>query len=341
VKVTYRSCIFLLASLVGAVLMAGGAALAGDYHIGADLHCTDCHIMHAGKDGTYYGTGGPSDPTGYANLLKASSTNALCNSCHDGTDTTAPDIVASGTAGSPNDTLGIAYASVYKNSAGYFQSDYSTVQSGKAHDLYAGAALTAVQGTWQSAAAGMNCGDCHDPHGTANYRNLLLNPDAGDVDTINVRSGTEVYLREAITIPATAAATATHYDTSAVGFDDVNNAVSWCLDCHTNITSNNKHPQNAAISGTGEGSHWTSGTTGTPGFGTALGDGTSGIPRVRFAQSGTSYALTTTAADTNQVFCLSCHKAHGSKYDSTVIWPYYEGGVDQTSACDQCHKKGA
>ncbi len=337
---TYRSCVLLLAVLVGAILMVGGVALAGDYHSGAALHCTDCHIMHASKDGTSYGTGGPSDPTGYASLLKSASTNALCNACHDGADTTAPDIVASGTAGSPNDTLGISYASVYKNSAGYFQSDYGSAASGVGHDLYATGALTAIQGTWTSAAAGMNCADCHDPHGTTNYRNLLVNPDAGDADTIDIAAGTEVLLREAITVPATGAASATHYDTSAVGFDDANNVVTWCLDCHTNITSNNKHPQNAAISLV-EGAHWASGTTGTPGFGTSLGDGTSGIPRVRFGQDGATYAATTTAADTNEVFCLSCHKAHGGKYDSATVWPYYEGGADQTSACDQCHKKGA
>lgn len=335
VRLIYRSVVLLLATITVALLTFGGVAVAGDYHKGSGLHCTDCHIMHASKDVTTYNSG-----TGFSTLLKAASANALCMQCHDGADTTAPDLVASGTAASPNDTLGISYTSKYKNSAGYFQSDYSSAQSGKAHDLYATGALTATQGTWASGASGIDCADCHDPHGTANYRNLVLQPGTGGAD-ISIASGTEVFLKEAITVPATASDTATHYDTSAVGFDDVNHIVNWCVDCHTNITTGNKHPQNSAISGAGEGAHWTSGTTGTPGFGTDVGDGSSGIPRVRFAQSGGSYAATTTAADTNQVFCLSCHKAHGSKYDSTVVWPYYEGGADQTSACDQCHNKGA
>jgi len=338
VTTTNKSIAALLACLVGATLMLGGVALAGDYHQGSGLHCTDCHIMHASKDGTTYNSG-----TGYDNLLKAASATALCMQCHDGADATAPDIVATGTAAAPNDTLGTAYASKYKNSGGYFQSDYGSAQSGEGHDLYATSALTAIQGTWTSGTDGMVCADCHDPHGTANYRNLLLQPGTGGVD-ISVRSGTEVYLREAITIPPTAAATAIHYDTSAVGFDDVNHVVDWCLDCHTNITTGSgdtppkKHPQDVAVSGA-EGSHWTGGTG--SGFGTDVGDESSGIPRIRFAQDGASYAATTTVADTNQVFCLSCHKTHGSRYDSTALWPYYEGGADQTSACDQCHNKGA
>lgn len=337
-RVTNRLVVFALSGLVAMLLMVGGVAVAGDYHTGSGLHCTDCHIMHASKDGTTYNSG-----TGYGNLLKAASANVLCMQCHDGTDTTAPDIAATGTAASPNDTLGISYTSKYKNSAGYFQSDWSSAQSNVAHDLYATGALTAVQGTWTSGTSGITCADCHDPHGTANYRNLLLQPGTAGVD-INVRSGTEVFLREAITVPATASATATHYDTSAVGFDDVNNVVSWCLGCHTNITTGasdtppKKHPQDVPVSGA-DGAHWTGGTG--AGFGTDVGDGTSGIPRVRFAANGTDYTTTTTVATTNQVFCLTCHKAHGSKYDSTVVWPYYEGGADQTSACDQCHNKGA
>jgi formate-dependent nitrite reductase cytochrome c552 subunit len=77
------------------------------------------------------------------------------------------------------------------------------------------------------------------------------------------------------------------------------------------------------------------------GFGVDVGDALAGIPRVRFSQVGTTYATSGTVGTANKVFCLSCHKAHGSKYDSTVVWPHYtSGAADQTSACGQCHNSG-
>ncbi|MFQ6098355.1 MAG: cytochrome c3 family protein [Armatimonadota bacterium] len=331
--------------VVGPLVVAATMCLAGDYHQGADLHCSDCHIMHASKDGATYGGGMP-NPAGYSHLLKASSTNALCMTCHDGGDPTAPDIVATGSAAAPNDTLGIAYTSKYKNSAGFFQSDWSSVQSGLAHDLYASSTLTAIQGTWTSGASGMDCADCHDPHGTANYRNLVLRPGTAGAD-IDVRSGTEVYLRESITIPPTASDTATHYDTSAVAFDVPNNISTWCMGCHTNITNGEKHPVNVAVNGADgyTDADWVAGTG--VGFGTDIDDdpagtGTAGIPRIRFAHNGSDYATCSVANDANRLLCLTCHKAHGSKYDSATVWPHYiTNAKDQTSACDQCHAKGA
>ena len=63
-KATYRTCAFLLALVVGTFIAVGSVALAGDYHKGDGLHCTDCHIMHASKDGTTYGGSMP-NPSGY------------------------------------------------------------------------------------------------------------------------------------------------------------------------------------------------------------------------------------------------------------------------------------
>lgn len=344
------------------------AAFAGDYHTGAGLRCSDCHAMHASINGTTYGTGG----AGITNLLKVTTaagvttttdSNVLCLSCHDGTDTTAPDVVSTGvatTAGTKDDVAN-AYTSVFKNSGGYFQSDCKSATTAMGHNL-AGGNVTAVQGTWATTnGKGMECIDCHSPHGNANYRNLATNP-GGVVTPVEVRGGVsgtqEVYLREAITVPADATATATHYDTDAVRFNDPNNIVAWCTGCHTNLTSSSttKHPQNVSITGTHvESANWDSGIAGTdPGFGNTI-DFTStatdrGIPRVRFGQAGASYAdCSTVASATNKVFCLSCHKAHGSRVDSSLLWPHFRGNygagtvnpADISAACNQCHAKGS
>jgi len=321
--------------LVGLVLVVGGAAVAANYHSGADLHCSDCHVMHGSYNGTTYNGG-----SGFDNLLKGSATS-LCLVCHDGTDATAPDVIASGTAASPNDTLSVAYASPWKSSGGYFQSDATTVVNNAAHDLYATSALTATHGTWTSGSSGIVCTDCHGPHGTTNYRNLLLQPGTASAD-INVTESADVYIDSTQT-----GTLAGKYNHATIGYNAPNDVKEWCLGCHTNTASDTaspwaKHPQDVEVSTLDDsGSHWDTGTG--AGFGdSTVGGGSSGIPRIRFAESGTTFAEVTTDGTTNEVFCLTCHKPHGSKYDSTLLWPHYtDGNVDQTSGCDQCHNKGA
>jgi hypothetical protein len=42
-------------------------------------------------------------------------------------------------------------------------------------------------------------------------------------------------------------------------------------------------------------------------------------------------------ADTNEVFCLTCHKAHGTQNENSMRWNYREGS---NLGCQQCHNKG-
>ena len=332
-SILHRTGILSLVVLTGLVLAGGSIALGANYHTGSDLTCSDCHVMHASYNGTSYNAG-----SGFDDLLKGTATS-MCLVCHDGTDTTAPDVVATGTAAAPNDTLSVAYASAWKSSGGYFQSDAITVVNDAAHDLYAASALTATQGTWTSGSSGMVCTDCHSAHGTANYRNLLLQPGTAGSD-IDVTVDADVYL------DATKTTLAQKYDHDTIGYNAPNDVKEWCIGCHTSIASDSsspwaKHPQDVEVSTLDDsGSHWDTGTG--VGFGdTTVGGGSAGIPRVRYAEGGSTFAETTTKGDTNEVFCLSCHKPHGSKYDSALLWPHYtDDNVDQTSGCDQCHAKG-
>ena len=124
-----------------------------------------------------------------------------------------------------------------------------------------------------------------------------------------------------------------------------------CIDCHHNLsgyyyTRGNvedghpvKHPGTDSERGSQEPinkyawgtdpAHW---VAGDPGLGFSVG-------RLPFIVSGaTSYAEATTVAENNEVFCLSCHKAHGSDEESSLRWSYREDG--DNAGCQQCHNKG-
>lgn len=320
------------AALIGAVVVLAAPAIAGEYHNSGQLVCSDCHTMHASKDGQ---TWAPTE-----GLLKYSSTNALCLSCHDGTDTSAPDVIASGTASAPNKTVSTPYINKFGSSGGFFQSDYQSAPNPAGHDILQ-ASVTAPGGG--PTLSGMNCATCHEPHGNDNYRNLVANP-GGTTTSVSVRLGQDVI--ENIAVNAQSPNPSTAYDSGNVAYihnTSPNTGLStWCASCHPNFHENvpNKHKSDEAISYT----HWTQGTG--IGFGTDIEDGTAGIPRVRFeaAAGTTAFSGATSVSSSNRVVCVSCHKAHGSKYDSCLVWPYYtqnETGKDRTAACGQCHDKGS
>ena len=97
----------LLLSLV--VLALAGlttVAMAGDYHVGQLLVCSDCHVMHGSQSHTYPETGELNPPGAgapFAKLLRQSTVNSLCLSCHDGTVAlgSVVNTPGSGTTGTP------------------------------------------------------------------------------------------------------------------------------------------------------------------------------------------------------------------------------------------------
>lgn len=329
----------LVALAVCAVAVSG--IRAGEYHgVQPTTACSDCHSAHASERGQVW------TPT--EKLLKNTGGEVpLCMSCHDGTDPQAPDIVSSGTAANPSNVVSTQYASKYGSSAGVFQGDYLLSTNPCGHSLVPGALVSAPLSTSYTKAGGLVCSDCHDSHGNGNYRNLVPDPNPNHPGAFSIVLGTNV--KESVPVSMQNPNPAAAYDTGNISFGVPNNIGAWCADCHDQLAQNSAgsspahfkgHPSEVVIGGVGvhtDVSNWTtpSGQANT-GFGTDVGDSSPGIPRLRYGSPSLSNS---TAGSGDAVFCLSCHKAHGSKYKYGLVWPLHQAGSDMLSGCQQCHFK--
>ena len=290
------------------------------FHGGDALACRNCHTMHFSDlpDGT---EGGP-----FEHLSVRDSTTKLCMTCHDGKAGT-PDVFG------PDDAN-----SLTERVAGFFAP--VDVDNINGHDL----ALDRTRGDPNPEAVG--CIDCHDPHGKSpddsdyKYRNLQWTSDPNSEPAIRAyvnptATGLDVY--EQRNIGYTAPSTKT---------SDWREVTSICFGCHRDFKSDSytrtpdgvciRHPSIDSERGVWEPinrrslpstdpAHWKSSTS--TDFGMAR------LPFI--AQGAEDYAEAAVVAQDNQVFCLTCHKAHGSGYRSSLRWP-----SDSGAGCQQCHNKG-
>lgn len=307
------------ASVIGIVLCivcAGSGAQAANYHSGDTLNCTDCHLSHASASHTDGGQITSLQPSPSSYLTKASSISRTCLRCHNDQ------------AGTP-DVLG---ADINNPSEQYDGSERAAGQFGDGEsDNWRGHNLS-----WQGTSGPGECTACHDPHGNSNYRNLKL-PAGSSGDPLAFVNPSATGLER--------------FSRSNIGYvGDIGEKV--CGRCHevgdpSNTVASGggahyqRHPSSSAglivmIGGRDlhtDAAHWGSGED--SGFSW---DGHE-IPRVPFAvSSAMDYSTAKTVSADNEVFCLSCHKAHGSVHAFGMVWSYGTGEAELgNSGCNQCH----
>jgi hypothetical protein len=322
---------------LGRVLIVGAAAIlvlpgvqAGEWHVGESLTCSQCHAEHGSVGGQQI-PGGP-----YSVLLLRGSTNELCLSCHDGSDPSAPDVLAPVTM--------YSQGVLNESAAGHFAMIGTVHASG--HDLDMAGQIP-LNSTGKSVS--LTCASCHDYHGNSNYRNLRFDP-AGVGDSIVIEAGQDLFWGVAPSNPPSATGSTLAYNRANIGYKS--SWTQWCGSCHDQVVTNsiavspahfNAHPNDVSVGGyTGSNhvalSHWLAGT-GEGFFGASPISG-DGVPRLPFLQpQATDFTSVQQVQSTNTVFCLSCHNAHGSDNTGDLRWPYLDGGINYLSGCQQCHFK--
>jgi len=318
------------------LLVSGGTA--GEYHSGSTLICSDCHTMHASQQHDYAGVAGVQTwnaGVGFSRLLKASNTNLLCLTCHDG-QTGIPDVIGADfnttestaggrSAGALNSTSIAAGAT-----AGYLTWTGHTLETPPA----------SVTPPGQVGAITFTCASCHQPHGTANYRNLVT------AVTYTVQTTTtnafDVRINLAAIPGAGSRVSGGFYSSDNIVFNEVGATASpygaFCASCHGTFhgTANTmavspyvKHPTAAVDFPAGYVTQYNAKTN---------------KARVIWANNVLNPTVTTTATPS----CMSCHRAHGNKNPFGLIYMASAGtrneegvaGGTLRDLCGQCHVYG-
>ena len=342
---------FLWFSLVGFVVVLAPfiiqrSATAGDFHQANSLVCSDCHTMHYSESHTLSGliptavplkSGGP-----FPRLLRQPAAE-LCLACHDGRPD-APDV------------LGVN-ANSYVRSAGALNRAVDAGEYGEGNGHSMGSTTAPPGGTWSgSQGESLQCKHCHDIHGNQYYRNLTPNPGNSTGKFVTYLTGLTytgtAAVQQKVKTPMLShyAVDNIQYRQTQVGATDFGLS-EWCSGCHGDYHGIGGSG-NMGGSPTGDinsGSPWmrhpTRGVTMANGVANKHVDGSHWFStlssRVPVVSPSGIMPGTSTGSD-NQVFCGSCHKAHGSNHRAGLIFDddattIPEDGISLLQTCQQCH----
>lgn len=324
------------------------AAVAGDFHVGTNLVCSDCHTVHYSQSHAYT-VGGtimpPLGPDGPYTYLLRNEVNNLCLTCHDN-QSWAPDVFGSSATSSTRLAGGLNAVSVHRaNDANYDEIDGHTLWS----------TAVAPGGTWTAPTAdGLECTSCHAQHGSATQYRNLLNRGTFTGKNLTYAIGTNDLTKDVFERSSTA------YDLADVDYNEPSITASayanWCKSCHTNFHGASGGTEVGGQSGGTGGSagvHWVRHPSADVNIGTpsatyisSLAQFTSHANRVKVMDSqglwdGTSADNTVTPS------CFSCHKSHGNQNGFGLIFMTGAGTVSEEGdggvykdLCRQCHVQG-
>jgi hypothetical protein len=350
-----------LTVLFSALLLAGTAAIAmaGDYHTGLTLVCSDCHVAHYSQshgysstgDGTFtpLGTGGP-----FADLLR-DDPNKLCLSCHDGS-TSAPDVFG--------DNGGVSYlrqAGGLNVDAGHGLTNDAGFVIQDGHTLYSTAQPPGKgTSTYTPGAEGLECVNCHAQHGSATQYRNLLNRGIFTGKNLVYAIGTNDLTKDVF--ERTAGGVLSHAE-SQVDFNEPDTRNSrygaWCQSCHADFHGQGGDANMGGLAGgvtSTNATPWKRHPTADVNIGESGASATFISSLARYATVTNkvkvmdSQGLWTGTGTDNTVTpsCFSCHKAHGNENSFGLIFmngtgtrtEEGDGGVYK-DLCRQCHVQGA
>lgn len=352
-------------------------AYAGEYHaikektsakITETLACGQCHTMHGTQNNQSMVYGGVAG--GNIKLLRHASILQLCLYCHDGNQASMsspvpPDVWTGGGTGAV--TNGASGGALCSGGSSPGNPPCGTTNTN--HTVGLATAVTPPGGTVSFLAGEFTCVNCHNPHGTTNYRNLRNSGTypAGGVDFTGVNvsyrmssatttcsdgSATPCYVEnDGTAAPPTALI---KYQTNMVLFrkattSNTDGIQGFCRACHTKF-----HYISTDASAPAEMGGGASGDAGTPWKRHPTMDVSMGEGQTNLHVANSTFwtaalpawkprIISQATVATEYPFCLSCHRAHGSTNHSNLIFgnPTSVGGAGtmMRDTCNQCHNQ--